>query len=238
MISDVTVVIPCYNEDVKGVVRLHQELTSLGFYVIIVDDGSHMELPDEMNTISYPVNMGYGYALKQGIKAAMTPYILTLDGDGQHRPEDAEKLYKVFKMITNCDMLVGCRWSLEEVWYRWFFRKLINFTASVWAKNFMQDLNSGMRIFRKDLAISYSEILCDTFSFTTSLTMCLVADKHKVAWFPIDVKQRSHGKSRVKLIRDGLITVWFIFYIGAALNTRNIRRTLRNYFSFSRKSGV
>lgn len=238
MITDCYVIIPCYKEDVKSVVKLYCELAERGFQVLIVDDGSHMELPEELNYITYPANMGYGYAIKRGIKHVDTPYIITCDGDLQHRPEDIEKIYKVFKMIDNCSMLVGCRWNLKESWYRWFFRKVINFIASCWSLNFMQDLNSGLRIFRRDLATDYSPILCDTFSFTTSLTLCLVADNYKVAWFPIDVLPRAYGKSRVKLIKDGLITVWYIFYIGAALRTRGIRNTFRTCFSFFQKSGV
>lgn len=227
MIEDVTVIVPCYNEDVKTVTRLYHELGVLGFKVIVVDDGSHMDLPDEMEVITYPCNMGYGHAIKKGIKAADTPYIITLDGDGQHLPTDALKLYKVFNLIDDCAMLVGCRWNLREKPLRWIGRKLINFTASCWARHLLVDLNSGMRIFRRDLAIGYSPILCDTFSFTTSLTMSMVTDEHKVAWFPINVLPRAYGKSHVKLVRDGLITIFFVFWIGFALRTRSLRAWLR-----------
>ena len=237
--SDVTIIMPSYKEDPQVVMKTYCEMASYGFKVIIVDDGGGLDLPiDDFYVISYPANMGYGYALKQGIKHADTEIVMTCDSDGQHSASDAKKLYEVFKLIDNCAMLVGCRWNLKEVWYRWFFRKIINFIASCWTKHFMQDLNSGMRIFRKDLAIGYSEILCDTFSFTTSFTICLVADNHKVAWFPIDVKDRACGKSHVSLLRDGFITVWYIFYIGFALRTRGIRKMFRSFFDSSQRSGV
>ena len=94
----------------------------------------------------------------------------------------------------------------------------------------LPDLNSGMRVFKKELAVGYKPILCDTFSFTTSLTMAMVTDDHKVAWFPIDTMPRAYGKSRVKLLRDGLITIWFIFWIGFALRTRKLRSFLRRFY--------
>lgn len=225
---DVTIVIPCYKEDDKFVTKTCLDLQSMGTNVIVVDDGATMNLPSTIKTISYVPNMGYGYALKKGIQAADTAFILTMDGDSQHTVDDVRKLYTVFKLIDNCDMLVGSRWNLKEKWYRWFFRKVINFTASLWAKHYMQDLNSGMRMFKRDLAIGYQDILCDTFSYTTSLTMSVVTDGHKIAYFPINVQPRVHGKSRVKLIRDGIITVWYIFYIGFALRTRNFRAWLRH----------
>lgn len=226
--NGVTVVIPVYKENVELVTQTYRDLTKEGFQVIVVDDGSHMEFPTDVNTITYTVNMGYGYALKQGIKRATTPIVLTMDGDGEHTVEDAKKLTQVFGMINDCAMLVGCRWNKKENPIRWIGRKLINFTATCWARHLLVDLNSGMRIFKRELAVGYSPILCDTFSFTTSLTMCMVTDEHKVAWFPIDTKPRAYGKSHVKLIRDGLITVSFIFWIGFALRTRKVRAWLRN----------
>ena len=231
MIKDVTVVIPCYNENNEAVTQTCSELQSLGMNVIVVDDGGTMDLPPTIRTIRYVPNMGYGYALKQGIKAAETDYVLTADGDGQHTPKDIWKLYTVFKLIDNCDMVVGSRWNLKEAWYRWFFRKAINFVASCFAKHMLVDLNSGMRMFRRQLALDYQDILCDTFSFTTSLTMSLVTDGYKVAYFPINVQARNFGKSRVKLLRDGLITIWFIVWIGFALRTRKLRAWLRNFTS-------
>jgi polyisoprenyl-phosphate glycosyltransferase len=229
-VKDCTVVMPCYKEKKEVVEKLYHDLVKEGFEVIVVDDG--MTMPElTIPTLFYTPHQGYGYALKTGIKAASTPIVMTLDGDGQHSVEDAVKMYTVFKLINNCDMLVGCRWNLNEKPIRWIARKMINFTASLWAKNYMIDLNSGMRIFRRDSMIGYFPILCDTFSFTTSLAMAMVTDNKKIAWFPIDVLPRANGKSHVRLFRDGIITLKYIFWIGFALRTRRIRQWLRSIVS-------
>ena len=224
-LSGLSVVIPCYNENPEIVTSLYMELTASGAEVIVVDDGSNMDL--NIPHLEYPANVGYGHAIKTGLSAASNEFVLMMDGDGEHTVIDAKKLYTVYKLINNCDMLVGCRWNKKESRLRWIGRKLINFTASCWARHFLVDLNSGMRIFKKSLAVGYSPILCDTFSFTTSLTMCMVTDEHKVAWFPIDTQPRAFGKSHVKLVKDGIITVFFIFWIGFALRTRKVRAWLR-----------
>jgi len=228
--NNVTVVIPVYNEDPAIVTKTYCELTMMGAEVIVVDDGSHMDFPDDVNVVTYVGNMGYGYAIKTGIRNATRPYILTMDGDGEHTSSDAQKLSIVFNLIPNCDMLIGCRWNKKESKLRWFGRKAINFLAMLWSRHMLPDLNSGMRIFKKDLAVSYSKILCDTFSFTTSITMCFVTDNKKVAWFPIDNNPRLYGKSHVNVIRDGIITVIFIFWIGFALRTRRLRGFLRKFY--------
>lgn len=224
--NDLSVVIPCYKEDPLIVEELYLALLKLGCEVIVVDDGNSMDL--SINYITYPANMGYGYAIKHGIKRATRPIILTMDGDGQHTIQDVHKLYNVYKMIDNCRMVVGQRWSLKERPLRWLGRKVLNFIASLIAGHYLVDLNSGMRIFDRQMAISYSPILCDTFSFTTSLTMAVVTDGYKTAYFPINVQPRVSGKSHVKVVRDGLVTAYYILWVGIALRTRSLRKWLRN----------
>lgn len=226
--KDVTVVIPCYNENVEVVIKTYNDLVNLGTNVIVVDDGSHMELPPHVNTVTYSCNMGYGYAIKQGIRKADTAFVITIDGDGQHRVEDVKKIYNMFKMVDECDMVVGTRWNLKEKPLRWIGRKVLNSIASLISGHYMIDLNSGMRMFRRSLAMDYEPILCDTFSFTTSLTISMITDNYKIAWFPINVQQRAHGRSHVRVVRDGLITLFFILWIGIALRSRGIRSWLRS----------
>ena len=225
--SEITVVIPCYKEKEGVVVNLYNQLTWAGFQVIVVDDGSTMDLPDEVNCISYKPNMGYGYAIKRGIERANTPIVCTADGDGQHDHEDVKKLCDIYRMVTDCKMVIGRRWDLKESPLRWWGRKVLNFIASTISGHYMVDLNSGIRVFNTKLALGYAPILCDTFSFTTSLTMSMVTDKHKVEWISVDVKPRVFGKSHVRVVKDGLVTLYYIVWVGLALRTRNLRAWIR-----------
>jgi len=229
--KDLSVVIPCYKEKEEIVEAIYHELTKLGAEVIVVDDGANMNLT--IPHIEHYPNMGYGYALKQGIRTASRPLVLTMDGDSQHQVKDVVILYSVFKCRNDLSMIIGNRWNIEDSPLRWFFRKCINFTASIISGHYQPDLNSGMRIFRRDIAIGYEQILCDTFSFTTSLTMATTTDNHKIVYFPIDVLPREYGKSRVRLLRDGLVTVYFILWVGLALRTRKIRSYFRKLFGAS-----
>lgn len=224
--TGVSVVIPCHKEDPEIVTKTYCELKMLGAEVIVVDDGNTMDLPDEVNRITYPAHMGYGFAIKTGIHHATNSFILTMDGDGQHTVSDAQAMYEIFNRIEGCDMLVGQRWNLNESSHRWWGRKCLNFIASLISGHYLADLNSGMRIFRRDLAIGYSPILCDTFSFTTSMTMAMVTDGCKIAYVPINVKPRLKGKSHVKIWKDGWVTLYYIIWIGLALRTRKIRAWL------------
>ena len=229
--KDLTVIIPCLKENEKLVTEMYNKLSWLGCHVIIVNDGGFMDLDSSVRCISYQPQMGYGYAIKQGIKQATTPIICTADGDGQHLIEDVQMLYQTYKQVKNCKMIIGRRWNLNESGLRYWGRKGLNFLASIIANHYMVDLNSGIRVFDAQLAKGYSPILCDTFSFTTSFTMAMITDKHKVEWLSVDVQPRAYGKSRVRVLQDGVVTLYYIVWIGLALRTRNLRAWLRKHLT-------
>lgn len=228
ILNNLSVVVPCHKENPMIVATLYTELTGCGAEVIIVDDGNSMDMPNGMPYVTYPGQVGYGYAIKEGIKKATRALICTADGDGQHTVSDIQKLYAVFNMVSDCKMVIGQRWNLKETSHRWVGRKVLNFMASCINGHYHNDLNSGLRIFDRKLAVGYLPILCDTFSFTTSLTMAMVTDNHKTFCFPIDVKPRTYGKSHVKVIKDGIVTLYYIIWVGVALRTRGIRAWIRN----------
>lgn len=223
-LKGLSVVIPTFNENHKNIAHLEHSLSLLGAEVIIVDDGSKDPYP---NAIKHGENMGYGQTLMTGISKASRSIILTMDGDGQHRVQDAKNLFQVWNML-DVDMVIGARRLTYEEPLRMWGRKILNLIASFFTGIYMSDLNSGMRIFKKDIAMGYFPILCKTFSFTTSITMSYMTDRYKVEWFPIKVKEREHGKSHVKVVKDGWVTLKYIIWIGCALRTRRIRAWLRH----------
>jgi polyisoprenyl-phosphate glycosyltransferase len=223
-LSGLSVVIPAFNEDCQTLMELEAQLKDMGAEVIIVDDGSEYPYP---RSIRHSLNMGYGQALMTGIEFATRPLILTMDADNQHNTIDVGNLYKVWNML-DVDMLIGQRRLSYEKPLRMWGRKVLNFIASLFTLRYMLDLNSGMRMFKRDIAIGYFPILCKKFSFTTSITMSYMCDNYKVEWFPIHVAERKHGKSHVNVVKDGLVTLFYILRIGFALRTRKLRKWLRD----------
>ena len=223
--DDLTVVIPVYNEEHSIIDHLHKELTSLGAEVIIVDDGSKNPHP---LAIRHVKNIGYGEALMTGIKNSTRKFILTADGDSQHSISEIVKVYHSFKLMGNVDMVIGERRLKNEGFIRFWGRKFLNWTASIICTRWLNDLNSGCRIFKKSIVMGYLPILCKTFSFTTSLTISMLADGYRVEWFPINILDRKFGKSRVKLSKDGFVTLYYIVKIGFALRTRKLRAFFRS----------
>jgi len=223
--EDASVVIPVLNEDHKVLRDMEKKLKSLGAEVIIVDDGSSKPYK---NAAKHGKNLGYGASLMTGIRKASRDIIITADGDGQHTVKEIHKIYKAFKLIEKADMVIGARRVKNESFVRFVGRKFLNWTASLLCTYWVSDLNSGLRVFKRDIAIGYFPILCATFSFTTSLTISMMSDKYRVEFFPINIESRASGSSHVKVVRDGFITLYYIFRNSFALRTRGIRKWLRS----------
>lgn len=225
--EDLSIVFPCYNENHEALEKIVGELRFLGAEVIVVDDGSPFPYPD---SIKHGNNFGYGSALMTGIKNATRGIILTADSDSQHTVKEIVKIYHAYKLMGDVDMVIGARRLKHEKFIRFFGRKFLNWTASMLCNYWISDLNSGLRIFKRDIVMGYFPILCRTFSFTTSLTISMMADKHRVEYFPINVEERAYGSSHVKVFKDGWITLYYIFRNSIALRTRGIRTWKRGLF--------
>lgn len=232
-VKDLTVIIPVKDEPHEIANQIKRKLARYGAEVIIVDDGSRDPNP---KAFQLKKSNGYGGAILAGVMRSNRKYILTMDGDSQHTAGEALKLYKAFELMgKNVDMLVGARRLKHERFLRLFGRKFLNTIASFLACYWLSDLNSGLRIFRRDLALNYAPILCRTFSFTTSLTMSMKCDNYRVEWFPVNVGERRVGTSHVRVIKHGIITLKYILWIGFALRTRKIRALIRPLYAKYRK---
>jgi len=227
-----SVVIPIRDEDWAIIAKLKTDLhTAGGYEVIVVDDGSVTPYPyPTVLRLDPPV--GYGAALKLGIQTATCPIIVTMDGDGQHSVEDVNRLVDFFTYF-DADMVIGDR-RLKERGLRLCGRKFLNWTATLFTGRWIPDLNSGLRVFKRQIMLGYFPILSDKFSFTTSSTLSMLADGYKVDWLPIKVSPRKFGLSKVHVWSDGWRTLKLIIWIGLALRTRWLRQWLRPLWAWTR----
>lgn len=204
-IKNVSIVIPAFNEE-KGVRESVNELremfavTDITAEIIVVDDGSRDATAREAKAagarvIQHRSNRGYGAALKTGIIAAAHDIIAITDADGTY---PAQYLPEMLSELENADMIVGARIGadvhipLSRKPAKWFLRVMANYVA----QTKIPDLNSGLRVFRRDVAMQYFAILSDQFSFTTTITLAMLCDKYAVTYTPIDYRKRQ-GKSKI-----------------------------------------
>lgn len=218
----VTAVIPAFNEAgfIGAVLRgLRAECAGCLDEVIVVDDGSADEtarLAREAGAvvIQNGTNQGYGASLKRGILAARGDYVVTLDADGQHRPEDVKR---VCAEVGDYEMVIGQRTSLlhSPLW-RMPGKWLLGRMASYLCRRTIPDLNSGLRVFRRDVVQRYLHICPSGFSFSTTITMAFLSRNYRVRFLPIAVKPRV-GTSTVGM-STGLETIILVVRLAALFN--------------------
>ncbi len=210
-----SIVVPVFNEQesIRNTLsKLVETTASLPYLVeiIVVDDGSSDGTTQILNDFSdstvrivrHPVNRGYGAALKTGINVASYPYIAITDADGTYPNKLIPKLYE--KMVNeNYDMIVGSRTGehveipLTRRPAKWVLNKIADYLAGFK----IPDLNSGLRVFRKEIVEKFQKILPDGFSFTTTITLAMLTNGYSVTYEPIDYKVRE-GKSKIRPFYD------------------------------------
>lgn len=216
----ISIIIPAYNEETvitDTVERCKKILAIIGnetSEVIVVDDYSQdktRELAERAGAlvIRHPHNAGYGRSLKSGIRKAVNDIILITDADGTYPIESIPQIYNEY--IKGTDMVVGARQgknydeSFKKKFLRIILKKMVEYTAG----RKIDDINSGLRIFSKTTILKYFDTLCDTFSFTTSVTLAYMMTGKFVKYIPIEYHKRV-GKTKVRLFRDTLRTLQYI----------------------------
>jgi len=150
--------------------------------------------------IQHPANRGYGAALKTGFAAARYDWVAFLDADGSYPPAELPRL---IERMPRADMVVGHRvqYGRYASWARGAGKRILHPLAEYLAGCRIPDLNSGMRVVRRDLAERYWSLLPDGFSFTTTLTMALLSAGRMVDFVPINFSDRK-GRSKIRPLRD------------------------------------
>jgi glycosyltransferase involved in cell wall biosynthesis len=142
------------------------------------------------------VNKGYGAALKTGILHADGEWILIIDADGSYSPKDIPKL---LEHIQDYDMVVGARTgeAIKKEKLRNFAKFIMTGIANYLTGVKIPDLNSGLRIFKKEPAMKFFKLLPNKFSFTTTITLAFLSDGYNVKYVPITYHKRT-GESKIK----------------------------------------
>jgi len=208
----VSIIVPAFNEvGIIGQVLdtiIHQmSANGVQYELIVVDDGSTDGTAEAVEakgvrTVRHDYNRGYGSALKTGIRQSRYPLIAIIDADGTY---PADVLHELVACMDQYDMAVGSRTG-EHVTIpflrrpaKWFLKKLADYLSGF----NIPDLNSGLRVFRRELAERFFGIFPDGFSFTTTITLAALTNGYRVRFLPINYYKRT-GHSTIRPIGDFL----------------------------------
>lgn len=209
-----SIVIPVYNEEkaINGALEFFKNLLEKNpdLEVIFVDDGSTDDtlqilknnIHSRMILLAHDKNKGYGAAIKSGVKVASHNYIAITDADGSYPNERILEFFQIL-LEENADMVIGARtgkvvrMGFFRKFPKYFLRKLAEYLSG----STIPDLNSGLRVVRKELIQKSLKYLPEGFSFTSTLTLFLLSNNNKILYYPINYYKRM-GKSKIKPFRD------------------------------------
>jgi hypothetical protein len=206
-IEEITVIIPALNEaeNLDYILpRIPKSVLGRPLGVLVVDDGSVDNTVEIVkrhgySVVSSPINRGGGAALRLGYDIASelgAKIIVTMDADGQHRPEEIEQLVKPV-LNGDFDIVIGSRvlGSYEKVsTARWIGVYIFNFIINFMAGTRITDCSSGFRAFRME---SLKNVLLVQDQFHTAELIIDAAKKNlRIGEVPATHLRRVSGESK------------------------------------------
>ena len=215
---DVTVVLPCYNEQnhvVNEIERITEALdqSSLRYELLVIDDCSTDQTLETvqqaqarfpyLRVMPFHRNSGSGTARRVGTNQARGDIVVWTDADMTYPNERIPEFVELLAKDPTIDQVVGARTSEQgthkvlRIPAKWFIRK----AAERLSGARIPDLNSGFRAFRRDVALPYLRLLPSGFSCVTTITMAFLHNGHEIRYVPIEYGKRS-GRSKFHFVRD------------------------------------
>jgi dolichol-phosphate mannosyltransferase len=222
------VVIPTYNE-APTITKIVPEILELNsdLSILIVDDSS----PDgtqaivreifssepRVNLLVRSMKEGLGLAYLAGFEWAFSrefDFIVEMDADGSHRPED---LLKLLKSSSGADLVIGSRWIDGGEVLNWpWLRRLISRTGNRYAKLMLGtkilDMTSGFRIYRTKFLQELVAQPVSSHGYSFQVELAYRASKlGQVIEEPITFVERVEGESKMTLaiVLEALAKVTF-----------------------------
>lgn len=219
---DLTVLLPAYREvvGVGAVVRRIREVldaSSWTYEILVVDDGSDdgtatAATAAGARVLVLPANLGNGAAAKAGIREARGRYCCLLDADGQHPPEGIPRL---LEHLPTYDMVVAARTpdSPQQLHRRaanWVFNRFSSYIVSYP----IEDLTSGFRVFKTQIARQYLTLLPNRYSYPTTITLAIIRGGYAVKYVPVRTTVPL-GRSTLRPVENGVRFLLVLFKIAA-----------------------
>jgi glycosyltransferase involved in cell wall biosynthesis len=217
------IVIPAYNEEkvIESVVR---EIQAAGYKnILVVDDGSldhtftlAQSVPGVF-ALKHQLNRGKGAATKTGIEAAKllgADIIVTMDGDGQHNPQDIARLIAPIEK-ERCDVVLGTRLKNPQgmPWYKILANYIGNALTWYLYGLWVSDSQSGFRAYSRHAA-ELINTKTDRYEYDSEVIREIYLYKLKYLEVPIEVRytEYSMNKAQKQGFINGLKTLYKIVW--------------------------
>jgi glycosyltransferase involved in cell wall biosynthesis len=164
------------------------------------------------------------------MRAARGRLIVLMDGDGQHQPEDIPNL---LAEAAKYHMVVGARAKGSKLrLHRYAANTIYNLLASYVTQFKVKDLTSGFRVLSRRDALRFIDLLPNTFSYPTTLTLAFLRSGLTLKYVPIQTLYRA-GQSKISLVTDGVRFFLIIAKIATLFSPFRIFLPVSAFFFFT-----
>jgi glycosyltransferase involved in cell wall biosynthesis len=190
--------------------------------VVVIDDGSvdgtaEIARSAGATCLQFPENRGKASALRAGIAYAREHnfiYVITLDGDGQHLPEDIPVMIRTAEE-TGADLIIGAR-SFDRALMpgpRYFSNVIGSRLASALVGCEIRDSQSGFRLFRLD-KLNGAKLRSRCYELEMEILIKMARSGCTIAHAPIrSVYDDGHARSKMKPVRDTVrVCLWSLAF--------------------------
>lgn len=209
----VSIVLPVYNEAESilqelEIIKRTMDASSYAYEVIVVDDCSTDRTYELIKDISWiklirhPYNKGAGASRRIGTLNATGNVAVWTDIDMTYPNHLIPQLID-YLIDNNFDQVIGMRTSEQgtkkilRIPVKWSIQKLASFLAG----SKILDLNSGFRVFKRDVAKKFLHLLPDGFSCASTITLSFLCNGYTVGYYPIEYRKRI-GTSKFHPLKD------------------------------------
>ncbi|MGC8977414.1 MAG: glycosyltransferase family 2 protein [Candidatus Ratteibacteria bacterium] len=209
MNDDILIIIPAHNEE-KNIRYLLKELKKEFKNILVIDDGSvdktkEIAEKEKVFVISHKFCKGKGEALKTGFEYALKnnfSAVITMDGDGQHLPEDVIKFVKRYKKKPEIGIIIGKRNIFSQSMP--LIRKITNLSMSVLISllsfHWIPDTQCGFRLINRKVL---EKIKLYTSHYETESEILIKAGWHMFKINSIPIKTiYGKEKSKIRPLKD------------------------------------
>lgn len=205
------IAIPAFNEErtIAGVVaRVRASMPQCD--LVVIDDGSEDGTPRALEEagvriVQHICNLGYGRAIQTALQYAHVggyDALITLDADGQHRPEDLVAIHEAFQG-EEWDCLIGSRYVRTHEYGsaplgRRVGMQLFSTITRLTTGRRVYDTTSGLKVIRRRVFEPLTK--WHFVDFHAEAIVFLTRLGFRVGEFPITVEERQHGQSMYSFI--------------------------------------
>lgn len=207
---EITVLIPAYNEGealrhVVDGIRATMNPLGRNYEILVVDDCSTdntvaIAQQCDVRIFRHIFNQGSGASRRSGIRQARGETIVMLDGDGTYEPATIPEM---LTWMPEYDQVNGARTSeqgtmrLLRTPAKWFIRRLAIYLSG----QYIPDLNTGLKAFKRSVVMPYLWLMPDGFSCVTTMTLAFLTNGHPVKYVPTPYYKRI-GLSKFHPVKD------------------------------------